>query len=202
MTAPCLYWELSKAAFELFWFCAKAWGQEVLMMTPIKYLSYAIALQERCSATWTCITRLCGACTWRGGQGLQRRRQPRRFCVSQVKSEYFNFLEVIDILQKLFVGAEERRNVYYIFWVMQIGLIILCRRVQVARGRSSGDGQRWEQNYLAWDGEIFFVEAGWQLLSHLIHCVLPGQLQGVWAGWLLLLLLKMRRWKDTKTGLK
>ena len=38
VTAPCLYWELSKAAFELFWFCAKAWGQEVLLMTPIKYL--------------------------------------------------------------------------------------------------------------------------------------------------------------------
>ena len=106
VTAPCLYWELSKAAFELFWFCAKAWGQEVLMMTPIKYLSYAIGLQERCLATRTCVTRLCGACTWRGGQGLQRRRQPRRFCVSQVKSEYFNFLEVIDTLQKLSVGAE------------------------------------------------------------------------------------------------
>ena len=80
----------------------------------------------------------------------------------------------------------KRRKVYYICWVIQIGLIILRRQVQVARGRSPGDGQRWEQNCLAWDGEIFFGEAGWQLLSHRIHCVVPGQLQGVWAGWLLL----------------
>ena len=39
----------------------------------------------------------------------------------------------------------KRRKVYYICWVIQIGLIILRRQVQVARGRSPGDGQRWEQ---------------------------------------------------------
>ena len=36
----------------------------------------------------------------------------------------------------------ERRNVYYIFWFIKIGLIILGRQVQVARGRNRGDGQR------------------------------------------------------------
>ena len=41
-----------------------------------------------------------------------------------------------------YTPIRERGNVYHIFWVIQIGIIILCRQAQVARGRSRGDGHR------------------------------------------------------------